>query len=169
MALIDADGNACSGRSASDGFPPPPIHSLQDLIATWGEHSWSLSDIELPANFAPLLDAIIDGTALSCCNGSYMPALSPDLGAAAWVIEDPLSGCTMQGATQMSGPGQEVDSYWLELQGIHTLLLALSTVCSFFKIVNGAITVDCNSSASLNSSSADWLKVSQYLQHMDLV
>ena len=99
-----------------------------------------------------------------------MSTLSPDLGAAAWVIEDLLCGCTMQGATQTLGPSQEVDSYQLELQGIHILLLALLVVCSsFFKIVNEAITVGCDSSASLNHSSADWIKVSQHLQHVNLV
>ena len=79
-------------------------------------------------------------------------SLSLDLGAAAWVIENPLSGCTMQDASQMLGPSQEVDSYWSELQGMHTLLLALSAVCSFSEIVNRAITVGCDSSASLNHS-----------------
>ena len=112
------------GGSAPNAFPPPPsIQSLQDLIASWGEHSWLLLDIKLPATFAPLLDAITDGMALSCCDGSYMPALSTNLGAAAWVIEDSLTGCMMQGATQTSGPGQVVDSYHLELQGVYMLWL----------------------------------------------
>ena len=96
-----------------------------------------------------------------------MPALSPDLGAAAWVIEDPQSGCMMQGVTQTSGTGQEVDSYHSKLQGIHTLLLALLVVCSFFDIVNGAVTVGCDSATSLNCSSADLLKVSQHFLPVD--
>ena len=45
----------------------------------------------------------------------------------------------------------------------------LLAVCSFFDIVNGAVTVGCNSAASLNRSSADWLKVSQHFLHVDLV
>ena len=54
-------------------------------------------------------------------------------------------------------------------QGVHILLLDLSAVCSFFAVSDGAVTVGCDSLASLSCYLPDWLKVSQCLLHMDLV
>jgi hypothetical protein len=68
-----------------------------------------------------------------------MPALDPDLGTAAWRVEDPLSQQAMQGTVQTSGTGEDVDSYHSELQGIHAMLLGLLAFCTVHEITAGSV------------------------------
>jgi len=64
-----------------------PTHhaSIKDLINSW-QHSWPLADSYFPDNPVPLITAIQNGTALGCCDGSYQPYLSVQIGAAAWKV-----------------------------------------------------------------------------------
>jgi hypothetical protein len=58
-----------------------------------------------------LILAIKEGRTHGVCDGSYMPnLLATDLGAAAWVIEDPLSKQAMHGIVQTSGGVKDVTS-----------------------------------------------------------
>ena len=83
-----------------------------------------------------LIRAIQEGRAQGVCDGSYMQDLSPDLGTAAWCVEDPLSQDRMSGLTQTSGTEEEVDPYRSELQGVHTMLLGLWVFCTFHGITD---------------------------------
>jgi hypothetical protein len=75
-----------------------------------------------------------------------MPKLATDLGAAAWIIEDPLTQQAMYGTTPTSGEAQDVDSYRSELQGVHTMLLGLLAFCTFHHIEEGKVTLGCDNS-----------------------
>jgi hypothetical protein len=98
-----------------------------------------------------------------------MPDLSLELGTAAWKVEDPVSGQAMWGTTQTSGSAHDVNSYRSELQGIHAILLAVTTVCLFFHITEGEITIGCDNLAGVQRSNADWLKINQTTKHADLI
>jgi hypothetical protein len=128
-----------------------------------------LDDASFPSNLAPLVQAIINGTAQGCCDGSYMRELSTNLGAAAWKVEDPASGQAIHGTVQTSGNDFEVNAYRSELQGIHAKLLAISAVCSFYSIAEGAITLGCDNKGGVTRSNGDWLKVNQNTRHADLI
>lgn len=46
-----------------------------------------------------------------------------------------------------------------ELQGIHAILLALSTICQFHEILEGEVCVGCDNLMSVKESGCDFLKV----------
>jgi len=104
--------------------PSITFDSIQDLIGSW-LHKWPLADSYFPLDPAPLIMAIQNGTAMGCCDGSYQPYLSTNIGAAAWKVEDPLTKTAMVGLVPCSGMVKEVGSYQAELQGCHTLLLGI--------------------------------------------
>jgi hypothetical protein len=97
-----------------------------------------------PPLSAQLILAIEEGRAHGACDGSYMPKLATDLGAASWKSEDPQSQQAMQGTVQTSGLATDVDSYRSKLQGVHAMLLGLLAFCTFHHITEGSVKLGCN-------------------------
>jgi hypothetical protein len=122
-----------------------------------------------PDDPAHLILAIQEGRAQGVCDGSYMPKLAPDLGAAAWTIEDPTTQQAMAGVTQTSGEEHEVDSYRSELQGVHAMLFGLLAFCTFYNITEGGVTLGCDNSNCVRHGRGDWQKVSLSTKHADLI
>ena len=111
-------------------FPAPSfLPTIHHLIHSWPE-GWPLKHSFFPPQPDALILAIQEGHAIAVCDGSYMPTLAPDLGAASWWVEDPLSQQAMHGTVQTSGLEADVDSYRSELQGVHATLLALLAFCT---------------------------------------
>jgi hypothetical protein len=92
---------------------------------------WALLNCSFPDDPSNLLKAIREGTAIGVCDGSYMQELAPELGTAAWRIEDPETQEGILGTVQTTGVEEEVDSYRSELQGVHTMLLGLWVICQY--------------------------------------
>jgi hypothetical protein len=122
-----------------------------------------------PNQLDSLVQSIIVGTAHGCCDRSCMPELSTELGAAAWIVKDPITNLSISGTTQTTGGGQIVNAYRSELPGIHSILLALTAVSIFFHLTEGAITIGCDNLAGVDCSNDDWLKVNQNTKHADLI
>jgi len=118
--------------------PVQSFDSIQDLISSW-QHHWPLADSHFPLDPGPLIMAIQNGTAMGCCNGSYQPYLSTNIGAAAWKVEDPLTKSAIGSLVPCSGMEKEVRSYQAELQGCHTLLLGIKAFCTFYNIQQGKV------------------------------
>jgi hypothetical protein len=168
-AWLDQHQRAHFGGSAPDNIPAPPhFDSLRHLLDSW-EDSWPLDDMTIPANLDSLVQAITDGTAHGGCDGSYMREQSPILGSAAWKVEDPASGQAIEGTVQTTGDTREVNAYRSELQGIHAILFAISGVCTFYKLTDGAITIGCDNKGGIIRSNGDWLKINQNTRHADLI
>jgi hypothetical protein len=123
----------------------------------------------IPPNLNSLVQAIIDGTAHGGCDGSYMREQSPNLGSAAWKVEDPASGQAIEGTVQTTGDAREVHAYCSEFQGIHAILLAISAVCTFHQLTAGGITIGCDNKGGIICSNGDWLKINQNTRHADLI
>lgn len=142
---MDANDCAHFGGSAPETLPPTPAYtSIYQLINSWDE-SWPLADAIFPDDLGAFVQAIINGMAHVCSDGSDMWELSPELGAAAWIAEDPISGQAIRGTMQtLSGEGWVVNAYRSELQGIHSILLAITAVCLFYHITEGSITIGCD-------------------------
>jgi hypothetical protein len=85
-----------------------------------------------------------------------MPKLAPDLGAAAWTIEDPTTQQAMAGVTQTSGEEHEMDSYCSELQGVHAMLFGLLAFCTLYNITEGGVTLGCNNTNCVQHGQGDW-------------
>ena len=168
-AWVDHLGRAHFEGAMLDDNPtvPPPL-TIYHLIHSWADH-WPLEDSSFPDNPTSLILAIREGRAQGVCDGSYMPKLAPDLGTAAWIIEDPATQQAMEGTTQTSGEEHEVDAYRSELQGVHAMFLGLLAFCTFHKITEGGVKLGCDNSNSVRHAQGDWLKVSQSTIHADLI
>jgi hypothetical protein len=73
------------------------------------------------------------------------------------------------GSVQTTGDACEVNAYCSKLQGIHTIPRAISTVCTFYNLTEGAITIGCDNKGGIICSNGDWLKVNQNTRHADLI
>lgn len=130
---------------------------------------WPLQDSYFPDDLVPIAQALHHGTAIRCCDGSYMPALSSSLGATVWRLEDPTTGQFIWGTSQTSGTEQVVNAYWFELQGIYMILLGVYTMCLFCDVCNGALTIRCDCLTCIQLSQGNWLKINQNTPHTDLI
>ena len=142
------------------------LTTVRELIATW-EDNWPLLHSSNFCHVALVVEVIMTGTAIAVSDGSYM------------CIENPLTTLGCHGLAQVSGTKAETNAYQAELQGIHTILMALKAICDFHLIQHGSITIHCDnekstcpaipgSSPQFTSSmwtssgpSASWLPLSQ--------
>jgi len=85
-----------------------------------------------PTDCDKLEGAICHSMVIGVSDGSYMPHCYPNLATAAWIIADSTaSHCSLfSGICTVQGPNDLINAYWAELQGIHTLLVALEYFCS---------------------------------------
>jgi hypothetical protein len=166
---VDHLGRAHFEGAAADAIrAPPPPATIHHLIRSWTD-SWPLERSFFPPLPAQLILAIEEGRAHGACDGSYMPKLAQDLGAASWKIEDPQSRQAMQGTVQTSGSATDVDSYRSELQGVHAMLLGLLAFCTFHNITEGSVKLGCDNLACVRHGQHDWRKVPLSIAHVDLV
>jgi len=112
---------------------------------------WPLRFDHLDLTSPELIQAITSSTAVTICNGSHMPRRYPHLAAAAWILHSgtaPAFSC--HGVTQVHGQHALINSYQAELQGMHSLLLALVTLCTQHGLSTGHVTVGCNNKGVLS-------------------
>ena len=69
----------------------------------------------------------------------------------------------------MSGLPQEVNAYQSELQGIHTILLALTCICKVFNITDGQVILACNNEVSMYHTNITTLDVPPSVNHANLM
>jgi len=83
-----------------------------------------------------------------------MKEISPDFATAAWLLEDSLfpQNNLCHGITHVSGPPSEANAYRAELQGLHSLLMAIKGLCSFHQIATGSIIVGCDNQGALHQA-----------------
>jgi len=105
------------------------------------------------------------------CDGSYMSTISPDFATAAWLLEDSsfphLQLC--RGIVHVSGPPSAANTYRAELQGLHTLLMAIKGLCSFHRITTGSVIVGCDNQGALHQSQQTQELTPCSSDHADLI
>ena len=142
--------------------------TVRELIATW-EDNWPLLRGSNFCHVALVVEAIMTGTAIAVSDGSYMPKMCTQLAMASWHIKNPLTTLGCHGLAQVSGTKAETNAYRVELQGIHTILMALKVICDFHLIQHGSITIHCNNEKGIYLSSHTWLQPSICIKHVDLI
>lgn len=162
------------GRAVLTGWarkhtrPTPTHETIHSLIESWDACTpLRISDFDQAEAVA---NAIADGQACAVADGSYMPNLTTNLATAAWCIEDKrATGTSCSGVTAVSGTEKERNAYRAELQGIHTLLMAVKAVCTFFHITNGSMELYCDCESALRLSGYKNLQFSLSTKHADLI
>lgn len=164
------------GRPIMGGWAPsaptiqPTHHSIKLLIRSW-EDSWSLDLSIFPDNGKAIAVAIRRGDAIGVSNGSYMEERRPDIGSAAWGLSTRalIKQDACRGVVQTTGTESKVFAYRSELQGIHTIMMALLAICSFHNISEGYVEVGCDNDKGLELSAAPSLQVALNRKHADLL
>jgi len=77
-----------------------------------------------------------------------------DFATTAWLLEDShfLHQNLCHGITHVSGPPLEANAYCAVLQGLYTLLLAITGLCSFHRVTTGSVIVGCNNLGALHQA-----------------
>ena len=176
-AWVDDQGQARFGGSAELIREPEltEASSIQEVVSRWTA-GWPLEHSVFPNEGLTLAQALQDGTAQGVCNGSYKPAKADFLGAVSFILEDArqvidsnISPGSCQGVVRTSGMTEEVNPYRSELQGIHTIFLAIKAVCILHKITNGKIKLACDNKLAAELSAKDVLRVPSQWHHADLI
>jgi len=152
------------------GHPPTPLdlsHTLEDL----GHSNWPLQYSHFPLEGTHLALAILLGQAHGVCDGSYMPSLRIDLGAAAWFLEDSLSPGlhTCYGSLHSTGGPGISNAYRAELQGMHAMLLATQSICTAFSLTSGKVTLGCDNLGVISQLRYPKETISCSCKHADLI
>jgi len=142
--------------------------SLEARIRDLGDSAWPLADSDFQ-HAALLVQAISRGDAFGASDGSYMPHANRALGTAAWGLKDPTSETLCAGLVRTSGQPSEVNAYRSELQGLHTLLLAVFVLCQHWTITEGRITLACDNEKAISLSAQPYLEVPCTVAHADLI
>jgi len=126
--------------------PPDLFHILEDL----GPCNWPLQYSHFPLEGTHLALAILLGHAHGVCDGSYMPSLWLDLGAATWFLEDSSSPGhhTCYGSLHSTGGPGISNAYQSKLQGMHAMLLAIQSICQAFSLSSELYIQVCDDSTN---------------------
>jgi len=83
-----------------------------------------------------------------------MSEASPDFATATWLLEDSLlpNHDLCWGIPHVSRPPSEANAYHAELQGLHSLLMVIKGLCSFYHITTGSIVVGCDNQGALHQA-----------------
>jgi len=100
-----------------------------------------------------------------------MKEASPDFATATWLLKDSLfpqiNLC--RGITHVSGPPSETNAYHAELQGLHSLLMAIKGVCSFYHITTRSVVVGCDNQGALHQAQLTQELTPCSTAHSDLI
>ena len=98
-----------------------------------------------------------------------MPDSSTSQGTAAWGFRAPGTRATCHGVVRTSGRPLEVNAYRSELQGFHSMLLALHQICRFYKLTEGHITLACDNDTCMRLAADQRPRVPCRQGHADLI
>ena len=176
-AWVDDRGQARFGGSAELIREPvaAAATSIHEVVSRWAS-GWPLDHSTFPDGGLTLAQAIIAGTAQGVCDGSYKPSQADFLGAASFILEDArrvidsgISPGSCRGVVRTSGTKDEVNPYRSELQGIHTILLAIKAVCMLHQITSGKAKLACDNKLAADLSDKNVLRVPSRWNHADLI
>ena len=99
------DGGIILGTTGPDRYEHLPLqHDLFSLLKSWGG-DWMWEHIKVHGKLDTILEAIHNGTAIWCTDGSYNRVIMPTISSAGWVIFHPKTRHHLRGAFyEDSGP-----------------------------------------------------------------
>jgi len=93
------------------------------------------------------------------------------LATAGWILSDKqcLSSSICCGVTQVPGQASSINAYRAELYGIHTLLLAINSICTKFNISQGHVTIGCDNKGVISQMTKQYHYVPCSVKHTDII
>ncbi len=144
--------------------------AAQSLLATSPSLPWPLRFAHFQPHAMTVSQALLAGTAIAICDGSYMPRRYPNLAAAAWIISTGTPfPAVCHGVTQVHGPPLAINSYRTELQGMLSLLLATSHLATLHGLSSGHLTIGCDNQGVISQALHRPSYIPGASKHADLV
>jgi hypothetical protein len=139
----------CTGYSPILSQPPNRADTFSQYIkgAVEGE-KWCFAHLDMTDDGTILAKAISQGDAITISDGSFQDTY----GTAAWVLEGSDSAGRMRGAVIVPGNANDQSAYRSELAGIYSILVAVTKLCNFFDIQQGAIELGCDGQSALDKA-----------------
>ena len=135
----------CHGSQPSTHETINPTN-ITDLIKDndlWAIHSFSCSD-----NGMALAKAILKGTAVAVCNGSY----KDNFGTAGFVLQQGNNqDSRITGANVTPGHPKEINPYQSELAGILAIVIVAESIVAFHDINEGTIELGCDCASGITA------------------
>lgn len=153
--------------------PPEALPTTIDIaIANLSINGrWALDLSHFPRNGELVAAAIRNCCCHGVTDGSYMSSKAYDMGTAAWIMENWLLPGMQRcrGVVSTSGQDYLVNAYRSELQGMHTMLLAIHVVCLVHGITDGAARLGCDNETTVFLAQLDSTRVTYVHAHIDLI
>jgi hypothetical protein len=135
----------CHGSKPSQ-YTETTTLTLEDVIH---EHDqWAISHLNYPDNGQHIARALIQGTAIAVCDGSY----KNQFGTAAFVLQQGDSTAhRIIGAHVTPGHPEDINPYRSELGGILALVIIAEALVTFHDIQNGTVELGCDCESGLTA------------------
>jgi hypothetical protein len=130
----------------------PSIHTTTPmdtpLERVSANDTWAIRKIDCPHNGTAIAQAIINGTAVAVCDGSY----KNNFGTAGFVIQRGASKeSRIVGAHVTPGQPDEINPYRSELGGILAIVVVAEAIASFHDIETGTIELGCDCESGITA------------------
>jgi hypothetical protein len=134
------------GSQPSSYTEPTPPLALEDLITD--NDKWAVSHLDYSENGQHLAQALIRGSAIAVCDGSY----KQHFGTAAFVLQNGNNhDHRIVGAHVTPGHPDDINPYRSELGGILALIIIVDAIATFHDIEQGIIELGCDCESGLTS------------------
>ena len=97
-----------------------------------------------------MIKAITDGILIAVTDGSYDPF--KNAAAVCWIIKGRDSNRRYKGYDRVFGEARYLDPYRAELHGIYCILICITYVREYYKIVKGNLKIVCDCKGALNTA-----------------
>ena len=118
-------------------------------------------------DFSQITTSLQDGSLQAIADGSYKKV--KNLATCAWVITTPSSSIEFEGAAQVPGNDDQLESYRAELYGILCIITFLDLVATYFNIKNGHVTIGCDNIEAGKNMIEYTRRHSPRVEHFDLL
>ena len=142
-------------RIICTGFAPTKEQSINKAsnFSQFLQHSdegekWCFAHLDMTDDGITLAQAISQGDAIAISDGSFQDTY----GTAAWVLEGIDSVGRIKGAVVVPGTAKDQSAYRSELAGIYSIMVAVTKLCKFFEIQQGAIELGCDGQSALDKA-----------------
>jgi hypothetical protein len=138
----------CTGYHTIILVEPTPLVSFKECLLLQNTISWCLYKLQVSQDIRLMIDAIKEGLAIAVSDGSY----KDKFGTAAWTIGTAEQPGYISGRATCPGAEGDHSSYRSELSGIHSIMVVIQRLCTYFEVTEGQVELSCIGQSALQSA-----------------
>jgi hypothetical protein len=124
-------------------------HDLFSLLRSWGGE-WMWEHIEVVGELDTVIEAIKEGRAIWCTDGSFDRLQMPNVSSAGWVIFDSVSKQHIKGS--FFEVSEDASAYRGELLGLTALHLVAAAISELFGVIENSNELFCDNERALGKA-----------------